>query len=147
MKPRKRTTDSPLAKAVLQVVDNVCPPLPAALWTAICRAPRLNAQLQLRSFRFTNADLDGVLRSADRRSPGFGSSTQLTLPRQASASTSYTVQSRNRDQFLRIAAVHHSGHMPIVVDAQHDYHLGFDAMQSWVPPVNQACFDGDAGRT
>ena len=51
-------------------------------------------------------------------------------PRQTSASTRYTVQSQNRDQFLRIVAVHHSGRTPTVVDAKHDYHVDLDAMQS-----------------
>ena len=55
-------------------------------------------------------------------------------PWQVSVSTRYTVLSRNRDQFLRIVAVHHSGRTPTAVDARHDYHVGLDAMQSWVPP-------------
>ena len=42
--------------------------------------------------------------------------------------------------------VHHSGRTPTAVDARHDY-VGLDAMQSLVPPVNHAFFDGDAGRT
>ena len=49
-------------------------------------------------------------------------------PWQASVSTSYTVLSRNRDQFLRIVAVRHSGRTAF--DARHDYHVGLDAMQS-----------------
>jgi hypothetical protein len=51
-------------------------------------------------------------------------------PWQASVSTSYTVLSRNRDQFLRIVAVRHSGRTPTAFDARHDYHVGLDAMQS-----------------
>jgi hypothetical protein len=51
-------------------------------------------------------------------------------PWHASVSTSCTVLSRNRDQFLRIAAVRHSGRTPTAVYARHDYRVGFDAMQS-----------------
>ena len=50
-------------------------------------------------------------------------------PWHASVSTSCTVLSRNRDQFLRTMAVHHSGRMPTAVGARHDYHVGLDAMQ------------------
>src|SRR5215472_13104556 len=87
-----------------------------------------------------------------RKSPwmtfcNFAGLNALNCPRrQANASTSYTVPSRNRDQFLRIVGVHHSGRTPTAVDARHDY-VGLDAMQSLVPPVNHASFDGDAGRT
>ena len=51
-------------------------------------------------------------------------------PWQTSASTSYTVRSRNRDQFPRIVAFHHSGRTPTAADARHGYYLGYDAMQS-----------------
>ena len=49
-------------------------------------------------------------------------------PWQASVSTSYTVLSRNRDQFLRIVAVRHNGRTPTAGDARHDYHIDLDAM-------------------
>jgi Resolvase, N terminal domain len=51
-------------------------------------------------------------------------------PWHASVSTSCTVLSRNRDQFLRIVAVRHSGRTPTAVDARHDYRVGLDAMPS-----------------
>ena len=51
-------------------------------------------------------------------------------PGEARVSTSYTVLLRNRDQFLRIVGVHHSGRTPTAVDARHDYHVGLDAMPS-----------------
>ena len=53
---------------------------------------RLIAQLQLRGFRFSNADLDDVVRSA--LTGLIGSLTALNrLPRRTSASTSYTILS------------------------------------------------------
>jgi hypothetical protein len=69
-----------------------------------------------------------------RRSPSTGDRSGLRRfkrhPWQTSVSTSYTVRSQNRDQFLRIMAFHHSGRTPTAVDARHDYHVGLDAMQS-----------------